>query len=456
MNASVGTIVSTSRVETQVNRRTVPITRASLSALAVMAVVCAPVAPASAGGFYVQEQSKRGAGRAFSGEAAETGADALWWNPASIARSGREAVVGVTARDFRTFVEDDGSTITRPIPPAGLTTPVGGRSRIEGGSRDDFLPMGAFATPVGDRFAAGVSVNRPFMLETEYGEDAWTRYDTVRNRIETTNIQATAAMQVTERLDIGIGVDAQYTDAALILASPNLSPLLPDGETLLEGDGWNYGYVVGAQLHLERFSLGASYRSAMKHELRGRIRLSGLTAPLDGANFQSMAETVFSTPDIAVIGVRWRVSPDLTLNAQIQHFGWSEYDAIRIDMDAGKDTIAQNFKDVTTLALGADYAVNRRLTLRAGVQDDPTPTPDDLREPGVADSDRRLYTAGASLRVRPKLTVDAALGYTDFSGARIHEDSVNYPGTPAATLTRMRGKFGGETRSASVGVRLSF
>jgi long-subunit fatty acid transport protein len=41
------------------------------------------------------------------------------------------------------------------------------------------------------------------MLETEYGEDAWTRYDTVRNRIETTNVQATAAMQVTERWTSG-------------------------------------------------------------------------------------------------------------------------------------------------------------------------------------------------------------------------------------------------------------
>jgi hypothetical protein len=40
---------------------------------------------ANAQAFYLQEQSARGAGRAFSGEGADTGAASLWWNPAAIA-----------------------------------------------------------------------------------------------------------------------------------------------------------------------------------------------------------------------------------------------------------------------------------------------------------------------------------------------------------------------------------
>ena len=37
---------------------------------------------AHAQAFYLQEQSARGAGRAFSGEVADTGPQSLWWNPA--------------------------------------------------------------------------------------------------------------------------------------------------------------------------------------------------------------------------------------------------------------------------------------------------------------------------------------------------------------------------------------
>ena len=39
---------------------------------------------AQAQAFYLQEQAARAAGRAFSGEAADTGAASLWWNPAAI------------------------------------------------------------------------------------------------------------------------------------------------------------------------------------------------------------------------------------------------------------------------------------------------------------------------------------------------------------------------------------
>jgi long-chain fatty acid transport protein len=155
MNASVGTIVSASRVETQVNRRTVPITRASLSALAVMAVVCAPVAPASAGGFYVQEQSKRGAGRAFSGEAARNRRGRAVvesrLDRAQRTRSGR----GRHRARFPHLRRGRRLHITRPIPPAGLDDAGGRPLAHRGGSRDDFLPMGAFATPVGRPLLSG-------------------------------------------------------------------------------------------------------------------------------------------------------------------------------------------------------------------------------------------------------------------------------------------------------------
>lgn len=438
-------------------RQSIPsIMRASLGALAIATALSAPFAPATAGGFYVQEQSSRGVGRAFSGEAASIGADALWWNPAAIARSERELYLGVTGRRFDTDIDDDGSTITRPIPPNGLTTPVGGRARLSDVSEDDYIPTGAFSMPVSDRVALGVSVNRPYIIQGEHGEDSWARYDTIRNHIETTNIQGTAAVRLTEWLDLGFGIDAQYTDAALIAAYPNLSPLLPDGRSELTGDGWNYGFTIGGQAHLSRLSLGVSYRSEMDHELKGRIAVSGLQDPLSGGNFQAAAETVFTTPWLAIVGVRWRVMPDLTVNAQVQRFGWSEYDHIHVSMGRETATIEQNFKDVTTTAVGLDYQATPRLTLSGGVQHDPTPTPDSLRESGVADADRWIYGVGASMRLRPRITIDASLGYSDYDDSRLSEDAVFYDHTPARTTARLRGKFGGDVKTASVGLRLKF
>lgn len=424
---------------------------ALLGASALMAAT-----EASAGAFSVNELSVKGLGRANSGEAAATGADALWWNPAAIARGPREVALGVHHRELSTDLDDRNSTITRPIPPAGLTTPVGGVGQVSDASADFDTPNLAIALPIGDRFAVGFSIVQPFRLEADFGDDAWGRYDTIRNKIATTDYQLTAAIQATDWLDLGVGVDAHYTDAALDSAYPNLSPLAPDAVSHLQGDGWDYGWTVGAQAHLERLTLGASYRSAIEHKIKGEIDLSGLMAPLDGANFTAPAKTALSTPWTVAVAARFAVTPDLTLNAQVVRSGWSEYDEILVAFGGQTTAIVQNYKDTTSIAVGADYVLNEMWTLRGGVQFDPTPTPDDLREPGVADSDRTLYAVGASAQLTPAFSVHGALAYVDFEGAELFEDAVFYDGTPARTVAHLRGDFGGHALTVSLGANWGF
>src|SRR5262245_11330370 len=94
----------------------------ALSTLAATALA----AEARAGGFYLQEQSVRGTGRAYSGEVADTGVASLWWNPAAIARSGREAYLGLHGVIVDGRIDNTGSTITYPN---GLTIPIPGAPR---------------------------------------------------------------------------------------------------------------------------------------------------------------------------------------------------------------------------------------------------------------------------------------------------------------------------------------
>ena len=413
---------------------------------------------ALAGAFYVNEQSVKGLGRAYSGEGADIGADSLWWNPAAIARSGRELYVGAHGRLMSVEVSDEGSTITRPIVPGGLTTPVGGQGDLDDIAEDQFIPNAAVALPVTDQIAVGLSVSRPFHLEYSFGDDGWTRYDTIANKIEVTNFQATGAMRVNEWLDVGLGVSAIYTDAFLDAAYPNLDPSAPDGFASLQaGDAWDFGWTVGAQAHLERLSLGASYRSATEHDLdEGTFTLSGLMGPLAGANFSAPAQTTFNTPWMAVIAARYQLTPQWTLNGQVQRLGWSEYDAVRVTIGGATSEIAQNFEDTTTFAVGADYAASPTLTLRGGVQFEPTPSPDELREPGVADSDRWTVALGGSMAVAPSLTLDAALGYVAFQGSRVYENAVFYPGSGADTTVQMRGRHDGSMTVLSAGLRWKF
>ncbi len=86
---------------------------ALLSTVAILAVGL-PTG-AQAGGFYLQEQSVRGAGRAFSGEVADQGAASLWWNPASIGGlEGGSAHVGASAILPKGNVDNLNTLIVRP------------------------------------------------------------------------------------------------------------------------------------------------------------------------------------------------------------------------------------------------------------------------------------------------------------------------------------------------------
>ncbi|MNV21868.1 Outer membrane protein P1 precursor [compost metagenome] len=423
-----------------------------ISGLAVL--MASVAAPAFAGSFYLQEQSVRGAGRAYSGEAADRGVSSLWWNPAAIARSGREVYVGMHGLKIDSTVDNAGSSITYP---GGTTVPIQGQNHNIDPIESGLVPNFAIATPIGDRFAVAFSMAAPYNFTTKYQPTSFARYDALTSELRTVNAGLTGAVQVTDWLDLGLGVDAQYVKAKLTSALPNLSPLLPDGSNSLEGDGWDYGWNVGAQVHKGPWDFGLSYRSKIEHELDGDIVISGLLAPLPAAaNVSTPGTASFNTPWFASASVRYAVNDKLTLNAQVNRIGWSEFQAIDVEYAGQSAPIEQNYKDVTTGAIGADYALNDKVTLRAGVGYDPTPTRDSLRTARIPDADRWLFSVGGTAEVREGLKVDAGLTYIAFSDSEIHDDRTFYAGTPAETTSQLRGTAEGSGVVASLGARWAF
>jgi long-chain fatty acid transport protein len=417
------------------------------------AATLALAGPASAAGFYIQEQSVRGTGRAYSGEVADTGVASLWWNPAAIARSGREAYVGVYGIFVEGQVQDQGSTRTLP---GGATVPIGGQPFAYNPILNGVVPNLDIATPIGDRFAVGLSAHAPFELTTKYDGAAFTRYDALKSRLNTVDVQLTGAMKVTDWLDIGVAADAEYADATLDNALPNLSPLLPDGYQRLTGDGWDWGWSIGAQAHFDRLTLGASYRSSIDHDLSGDVAVSGLLGPIAVGNLSAHAKASFKSPWIAAFGLRYRLTDKLTLNGQVQQVGWSEFNAIRVSTPAGAQAIPQEYRDVTSGGVGVDYALNPRLTLRAGVQFDPTPTPDVGRTARVPDGDRWLFGVGASAKLDAATTVDAGFAYIDFQDSTINRTDPFFVGTPAAITTQLRGHVTATGYVLGLGLRRGF
>jgi long-chain fatty acid transport protein len=395
---------------------------------------------ADAAGFYLQEQSVRGWGRANSGEVADQGPASLWWNPAAIAPSltgdpsesgGATGLsVGATAIFPSGRVGDRGTLIRRP---GRAAAPVGGLAELRDPIQRGVAPNAAGAIGLGHRLALGLAITAPFSYTSDYDPAGWERYSALRTRLLTIDLQPSLAWSPAPGLSLGAGLNAEYADALLTNALPNLAPGSADGRLRLKGHGWDFGWSAGGQWRGPRgVSLGLAYKSAITHRLDGRVEISGLTAPLAGSNLSAATIARFTTPWQLVMGARAPVGGGLTLNLQAVRYGWSRFDRIHVGAPLDRDTI-EGYRDTWSIAFGVDARASDRLTLRAGIQVDQTPTRDATRDPRVPDGNRTDFNVGASLRMSRALMLDAAAGFTHVAPAPFERDDSVYAGTPAQT-----------------------
>ena len=184
------------------------------------------------------------------------------------------------------------------------------------------------------------------------------------------------------------------------------------------------------------------------------LALNGLLAA-DSQKADGTAK--FTTPWIATLGGRYKLLDRLTLNAQVERFGWSRFNQITVDAGPTlSQGIVQGYRDTTSGAVGVDYDVTDRWVMRAGVAYDQSPTTLQYRNSFVPDSDRMLYTVGTSFRPSQKLTVDAALGYVAFRGSNLDYTTQDYPGTILATNYTEKGTVVGNAKILSLGVRYAY
>lgn len=434
---------------------------ASLTALMLMGIGLPGVA--QAGGFYLQEQSVRGAGRAFSGEVADQGAASLWWNPAAIGgMTGGDAYLGASAILPTGDVRNVNTQIVYPVraggpplnlQPGPLSLPVGGAQNAHNPLHKGVVPSGAVAYALTPQVALGLALAAPYNLTTDYDADSWVRYTADKTSLRTIDIQPSVAFMPTENLSLGVALNVEYADASLSNYLPDPTPNRPNiWHQKLEGNGWDFGWSAGVQYRSGPVSLGVSYKSSIEHKLKGTFSLDGLLtnpspSPLPGypptvtqvSNSASIRAT-FRTPWQLIFGGRFAVTPDLTLNAQATRFGWAKFDAIRLSGGVNS-AIPENYRNTWAIAAGADYTLSPEWTVRAGVARDQTPTRDGERDARVPDSDRWNFTAGTSYALSSSFTLDAAAALLAFDDAPIDRQTAAYAGTPNQTAILVDGRL---------------
>jgi len=415
---------------------------AFLPALTGPAVVTSALAllagaqPAAAAGFYIKEQSVTGLGRAFAGESAMSeDAGTIFFNPAGMTRlKGPEATTGIHLLLPRADLENRGSTATARTLAGTVTRPISGG---DGGNPYDPTPVpnAYFAYPVMNRdLWVGLGVSAPFGIANKYDAGWFGRYDSIESNLLTLDIAPSVAYKVLDWVSIGGGIDIQYADAKLSSAFFTGSPT--DIISKVEGNDWSVGYNVGILFEpLPTVRVGFHYRSAIDHTLQGDAKLSRAGTSLG----DSSANADLDLPNIFAVGFAHDVTPDLTLMAEYNWYGWSNFKEIRIKRPGFPDQVVpQNYQDTFSVAIGAQYRINETWTVRSGVQYDETPTVDGFRSTRTPDGDRYWLSAGLSYTVSDNFTVDMAYTHVFIDSGDINttQPGATVPGVTLSTNTR--------------------
>jgi long-chain fatty acid transport protein len=370
---------------------------------------------ANAAGFYIQEQSVRGLGSAFSGSATTLNdASTIYFNPAGMTKlEGLQAQAGVHLIIPDADLKNNGTTSSGPFADGGNPgnpydpTPV---------------PNGFVSYQVTDQIWAGIGVTAPFGLASDYGDDWFGRFDSTKTELTVIDIQPTLAYKINDMISVGAGVNIAHSDADL--RSRAVIPGPAEVNSQLEGDDWGYGYSLGLQIKpIETTTIGVNYKSAVHHNLDGKIELTNDAGTVLGpGTFSTPGTAKLSTPDHATFGISHELNNQWTIMGQATWFGWSNFDSITAIRDSGAvaSNVQQNYQNTWAFALGAEYEANEDWTFRGGVQFDETPTTDEFRTSRTPDGDRTWVSLGATYALTDAIDLDLAATYIDVAEGDIN------------------------------------
>jgi long-chain fatty acid transport protein len=375
-------------------------------------------AQANAGAFAVHEQSTYGQGTSFAGIAAGGDLSSMFWNPATMTQfAGKGIEVGASAIfPFANNTPIAGTLVGPPFNFGGTTNT----------GLDALVPSSYFTYQFNPDLWLGLAVNSPFGLSAHF-PDLWAgrNYGANSSTLKSYNAAPSLAYRFNDWISVGIGAQIQYAkvtlNQGLLAIIPPPPPLLPTAQfffpdVTLHGDGWAFGLTAGVTITpTPTTTIGIGYRSALNQKIDGSLVLTSPLAPFSNG----AVHTTVDLPDVVSLGVRQRVTPQLTLLGTAEWSNWSRIGTSNILQASGAPAlimgnpvkIAFEYRDGWFFSLGGEYQCSDRLTLRSGVAYEISPVTDQVRVPLVPDNNRVWASIGASWQVWKGFSFDLAYSH---------------------------------------------
>lgn len=340
-----------------------------------------------ANGFYIPVQDPLATARGNAFVATADRPSAIYYNPAGLTQLGGLAIhAGVY-----------GVSLGIEADPA-----LGGSFDND----DGFIPIPQLyiAKPLNERLVAGVGVNTPFGLQTDWGKS--TPFAAVATKTELTYLTGwgVLAYELSDTLSVGGGLGVSYADGELRrVAAPMVDP---GAEFKFSGDDTALTWIASVHWRPhEQHSFGLTYRGKTEFDLEGRAGAPGVGLPFGDAELDLV------TPDTLAFGYAFRPNEHWTIEGNIEWVNWEHLDTSTLKQEFSPDSpVPFNWDSNFMYGIGVTYAPNDTWAFSAGYIYIENSQPDLDFNPAVADADRHWLSAGVSF-TKEDWTIDLAYQY---------------------------------------------
>ncbi|WP_444931922.1 OmpP1/FadL family transporter [Microbulbifer sp. SSSA002] len=432
---------------------------------AVLAAAISSVSQgAMAAGFYLQETSTSGLGRAFAAE------NTIGDNAAILARNPAGSAL------FDTYTISLGATYVDPeIDVEGDTTyyvdPGIGYLAVETqGDAKDFatsavIPNAYLAAPINDEWSWGLAMYTDFGLETDFPDTFSASTIANQTSLMTVNIQPSIAYDFNDQFSVGIAANIFYVDAELSTSFPDnfvigetvesVIGFNPAGATLLnvQGDAWDLSWTIGGIWRIsDNTRAGISYHAKYDPEIKGEVNSDIAPSPYSPFDDTS-GELTLNLPDTLELGFYHRFNNNWGLALGYMWTNWDRFESLEAYIPSAGDGYnplllkEENFQSGSRFSVAGEYYRNNDWTFRFGYAYDQGAARDGLndhetetvsalvgedlpitwRTLSIPDTDRQWLTVGGTYSLSEQLTVDAAFAYIWGDDETIQEASYSIP-----------------------------
>ena len=367
-----------------------------------VALLCAN--QALAGGLWITEYGQPTQGRAGAGEYAGNGdATDAFFNPGAMSKLEKpEILISVGAIVSKNEFDVENS---------GILNGDG-----DGGDAGGLSPGGSvyYAHPLTDRWSFGMSALALTGAVLDYDDDWAGRYQVQDVSIVVIGAIPSIGFQATDKLSLGFSAPVMYSSLDMDIAVPNAENPIQgrDGRINLDGDDVQVAATLTFLYEFtENTRLGAHATSKFDFEYDGNV-----SADLLG---QVGVETDLTMASIARVSLSHDLNEQWSLHTTLGWDNWSEMKDVFIATNTGGATLPRNWEDTYHYAVGADYRLNTKWTLRAGVAYDTDPAEAEFRTADMPLDEQYRYALGLDYHRDSGMKISGSVVYADYGDGEI-------------------------------------